>query len=103
MNQKSDCYAMDLEKEDIETAIKRVGLNKYFRDIFCYREIGYPKPSKDFFNAILSKLAVQKEEVLMTRDDLKKDVKSAIGNEIDAILYDPENSHKHYRGKKSVI
>lgn len=98
------CYiatnANDSTKKDIIEALERVGLNKYFKDIFCFKEIGYSKPSKEFFDTIISKLNIRKEEVLMIGDDLVKDVQGAIDNGIDALLYDPENTHKNYPGEK---
>jgi len=32
--------AQDSTKEDISEALKRAGLDRYFTDIFCYKDIG---------------------------------------------------------------
>ena len=106
LSKTKDCYiatnANDSEKKDIIEALERVGLNTYLKDIFCFKEIGYAKPSRDFFNTIISKLNIQKEDILMIGDDLEKDVKGAMANGIEAILYDPENQHKYYKGEKVI-
>ena len=104
LSKTRDCYiatnANDSTKKDIIEALQRVGLNTFLKDIFCYKEIGHAKPSKAFFDTIISRLNIQKEEVLMIGDHLQKDVEGAINNGIDAILYDPENQNKNYSGKK---
>jgi len=40
--------ANDYNKVHIQKALKRVGLNKYIKEIYCYRSVGYEKPSKAF-------------------------------------------------------
>ncbi len=106
LSKKRNCYiatnAIDSEKEDIIEALKRVGLNSYLKDIFCYKEIGYLKPSKAFFDIIISKLNIQKEEALMIGDDLEKDAKGAQDCGIESILYDFKNEYQEYQGKRIV-
>jgi len=45
LSKKADCYlatnARDSSKLDIFKALERVNLHKYFKDIFCYIEIGF--------------------------------------------------------------
>jgi len=42
---KNNCYmatnAKDFNKVYIQKALKRVGLNKYIKEIYCYRSVGY--------------------------------------------------------------
>ncbi len=94
-----DCYiatnAKDSEKEDIRKALERVGLDKYFKDIFCFREIGFSKPSKEYYDYIVNKLKVPRSGITMIGDDYHKDYLGALQNGIDAKLYNPENMNTH--------
>ncbi len=92
--------AKDSDKSEIVKAIKRLYLDQYFSNIFCYREIGYAKPAREYFDWILAKLKVEKPEVVMIGDDLEKDVMGAKNYGIEAILYDPENKHTDYSGAR---
>ena len=66
LSQHTDCYlatnAKDSQKEDILKALQRVNLHTYFKDIFCYKEIGFLKPSKEYFDTIFKKLNVDKKK-----------------------------------------
>ncbi len=100
----ADCYiatnAKDSNKIDILKALKRVNLHTYFKDIFCYKEIGYSKPTKEYFDVIVDKLNVNKKNLIMVGDNLAKDVEGAINYGIKAILYDPSNKYPAYKGLK---
>jgi len=104
LTQYTDCYiatnAKDSEKEDIIKALQRAGLHKYFKDIFCYRDIGLSKPSKDYFNAILYKLKVKKDNLVMIGDNIESDIAGAKRFGIDTILYDTDNKYPDYKGVK---
>ncbi len=102
LSSKADCYlatnAKDSEKDDIIKSLQRVNLHSYFKDIFCFKEIGFPKPSKEYFNSILEKLNCKKDDIVMIGDNLEKDVLGAENSGIDGILYDFNNQYKDYQG-----
>jgi len=102
LSQLTDCYlatnAKDSDKKDIIKTLKRVNLHKYFKDIFCCREIGFSKPSKDYFDAIIDKLMVKKENIVMVGDNLESDIYGAQRSGIDTILYAPQNKYPDYDG-----
>lgn len=91
-----DCYlatnAKDSTKDEIRKALQLVQLDSYLKDIFCFQEIGFSKPSKQFYDAILKKLSVHADEVVVVGDNLGSDVVGALQNGIEAILFDPENA-----------
>jgi putative hydrolase of the HAD superfamily len=93
VSKKFPCFlgtnADDSNKDDIYKALKIVGIDKYITDIFCSKEIGFHKPSKEFFYEILNKLNVNPEEIVFIGDDLDKDIKCAKKVGIIPILYDP--------------
>lgn len=104
LSQKADCYiatnAKDSTKEEIIKALERVHVANYFKDVFCYRELGVSKPSLEYFDYIIKQLGVAKDEVIMIGDNLDADVKGVINIGIDAILYDRENKYPEYQGLK---
>ncbi len=69
--------AMDSSKEDIANALQRVNLLQYLDEIYCYRSIGFRKPSKEFFQYILNDLKMDKSQIIFVGDDLEKDIKGA--------------------------
>ena len=104
LSKYSDCFiatnAKDSEKIDIIKALQRVGLNKYFKGIFCYKEIGFSKPTIEYFNFILDKLKANKDDLVMVGDNIESDITGARIFGIDTILYDPNNKHPNYKGVK---
>ncbi len=104
LSTRADCYlatnAKDSSKEDIKKALSRVHLQKYFKDIFCFRELGVHKPSREYFDLIIKKLGVKKENIIMIGDNIESDIFGVRNIGIDAILYDPENKYPNYTGRK---
>ena len=104
LSQNRSCYlatnALDSKKDEIFLALKRVGLDKFIKDIFCSQEVGQEKPSREFFEEIFKKLDYRKEQIVMIGDNLEKDILGALENDIDAILFDPKDKHKDYKDKK---
>lgn len=104
LSRKGRCYvatnAKDSMKADIEKALVRGGLYKYFVDIFCYREIGFAKPSADYFNTIIERLKCKPSDMLMIGDSIEADIEGAEESGIEGILYDPENIFTQYSGKR---
>jgi len=104
LSRKADCYlatnAKDSSKKDIKKALQRVDLYKYFKDIFCFKELGVLKPSEEYFDLILEKLQKKKENVILIGDNLESDIIGVQNIGIDTILYDPEDKYQNYEGKK---
>ena len=104
LSQQADCYlatnAKDSNKADITKALQRVNLDKYFKDIYCYREIGFFKPSKEYFDSIIEKLNIQKSEAIMIGDNLNADIRGAEDYGIESVLYDYKDEYKDYRGNR---
>jgi len=66
-----------LEYLHIRKALNRVGLAQFIDHIFCFKEIGYEKPSQGFFEHIISKLGCLRSEIVMIGDSLETDVYGA--------------------------
>ena len=48
-------------------------------DVFCSSEIGFAKPSREFFSIVASRLNCPCDRIVMVGDDLEKDVVAARG------------------------
>ena len=69
--------AMDSSKEDIANALQRVNLLQHIDEIYCYRSIGFRKPSGKFFQYILNDLNMDRSQIIFVGDNLEKDIKGA--------------------------
>ena len=63
-------------------------IKPFVKDIFISEEIGYEKPDKRYFDAVLTDLGVSKEECLVIGDSLTSDIDGAIGYGIDCVYID---------------
>jgi len=62
---------------EVLLALKRVGADKYFSEIFLAKEIGYEKPDKRFFTTIISRLNLPPSSIVMIGDNYQKDCEGA--------------------------
>ena len=64
--------------------LKQSGLHEYFEDIFTSQNIGFQKPSKEFFEYVMSHIKnFCIEEALMIGDSLNSDIKGGLLSGID--------------------
>ncbi len=57
----------------VEMALRRVGLAKYFDEIFCYTDLGYRKDQRQFWDAVETGLRVPKSQIAMVGDSYEQD------------------------------
>lgn len=68
----------------LKSKIEKLGIEDYIDTIFSAEEVGYMKPHKAFYEGLFRKAKVTNlNDVLFIGDDLEKDVKGAIENNID--------------------
>ena len=79
--------AANSDTKEIITALKRAGLAEHVDHIFCFHEIGHPKPSTEFFNAILNDLKVDSQSIFMVGDDYHGDILGANQSGLYGIWY----------------
>jgi hypothetical protein len=58
----------------IERALARVSLADFVSEVFCYRDLGARKAEPGFWSAVVSRLGVPRDALLMIGDDLAQDV-----------------------------
>ena len=65
-------------QSQIKKAFDRVELSHYIDGYFCKNNVGLEKGTPEFLKAILVRLHVKPEEVIMVGDKLDKDIKPAL-------------------------
>jgi len=92
--------AKDSTKDEIAKALKRVKLNKYIKEIYCFKELGHEKSSKEYFQKIIKDN--NPADFIMIGDNPETDIYGAENIGIKSILFDPENKYKTFSGKKII-
>lgn len=76
----------------LESKIEKLKITKFIDTIFSSEEVGYIKPHPEFYEGLLEKAKIKsKEEILFIGDDLEKDIKGGIDNNIDVCWCNYEN------------
>jgi len=68
-------------------ALKRVDIQQYFQYLFTSRELGFSKPSLDFFSKIVQVLGFTPQECIMVGNDYNKDIIPAKKIGMQTILF----------------
>jgi 2-haloalkanoic acid dehalogenase type II len=71
-------------------------LDDYFDASLKSYEVGFIKPCREIFEAMLNKIVVQADEALMIGDNLKDDIEGARAVGIDGILLDRMNKYPQF-------
>ncbi|CAM3214739.1 YjjG family noncanonical pyrimidine nucleotidase [Streptobacillus felis] len=74
-------------KQIQENRLKNSKVLKYFKKVYISQELGYSKPSKEFFEAIQKDILFDKKEVLMIGDSLSADIVGANNFGIDSMWF----------------
>jgi aminoglycoside 6'-N-acetyltransferase I len=75
------------KRPDVVRALARVGLNAFIDEIFCFTELGHKKTEPEFWDAVLTQLGAQKNELVMIGDSLEQDVLGPMRVGIRAIWF----------------
>jgi len=73
----------------IRKAFRRVSLDAYVSEIFCFRELGFRKTDARFWDAVVARLGVSRAEILMVGDDLENDVLAPGRAGIASVWFNP--------------
>jgi putative hydrolase of the HAD superfamily len=76
----------------IERALERVSLRQFVSELFCYRELGVKKAEPAYWDAVVARLAVAREEILMIGDDVEQDVLAPARSGITAVWFNPQKT-----------
>ncbi len=75
------------KRPNVVRALARVGLNAFMDEIFCFTELGHKKAEPEFWDAVLTRLGAQKNELVMIGDSLEQDVLGPMRVGIRAIWF----------------
>ena len=67
--------------------IHAAGMDDYFDSVILSEDIGFNKPSKEYFDYAIEKTGAKRETSIMIGDNYVNDVQGAINAGIDAILF----------------
>lgn len=95
--------AGDSDANLMKLALARVELDKFFREFFTSRELGFQKPNIEFFVEILKRLNLKAKEVIMVGNDYIKDIQPAKKVGMSTILYSKDKQVKEYIDADYVI
>lgn len=82
----------------LKTKIEKIKIDEFVDFVFSAEEIGFMKPHKLFYEAIFEKAKItEKDRILFIGDELDKDIKGAIENNIDTCWcnYKKEKNDKY--------
>lgn len=71
--------------------LKGTHIDEYFQDIFVSEDIGYQKPSKEYFNYCFQKINdIDLSQTLIIGDSLSSDIQGGINAGIDTCWFNPK-------------
>ena len=74
--------------------LSRSGLDKIVDGVYISDSVGYEKPNKKFFDAVLSDTDCTKDEVIIVGDSLTSDMQGGINSGIKTCWYNPNDNPK---------
>ena len=103
-NKKCNLYVLsDAQRYFTIPEIKKLGINKYFKDIYISSIYRISKPNKDYFEILIDKHNLNKEETIYIGNDYNKDIIGARNANIKSIYVKSNLSPKDdYIYKKEI-
>ncbi len=77
--------AADSAEKDVWAALRRGRLDGLLDRVYCFRSVGFRKPSKEFFEFIVRDLALPRSQIVMVGDNFEVDVAGANDADIRAV------------------
>ncbi len=91
--------AVDSGPSLVRDALERVGLEKYFDEVFTARDIGAEKPDPVFFRAILRKVDCAPDEAVLIGDHFAMDISGGKKAGLWTIWFNPTKRAPPQGGK----
>lgn len=96
ISQRDNQYSMSVITNGFSEAqlpkMHTSGIDRYFSHFFLSEDLGFMKPDRRFFDAVLQKLAVPPDQCLVIGDDYKVDIAGAIAVGIPQVWYNYANT-----------
>jgi HAD superfamily hydrolase (TIGR01662 family) len=84
-------------------ALERVGADKFFKQIFLAKEVGFEKPDIRFFNLIIGKLGAKPSSLIMIGDNYEKDISGAKNAGMKTVFFNPKGQKGIFDKADAVI
>lgn len=79
----------------LQSKLEKLQIEKYFKTVFSAEEVGFMKPHVEFYKGLLNKSgSPAKENILFIGDEIEKDIKGGIENNIDTCWCNYNNKNK---------
>ena len=91
------------DEADIRAALQRADLNQFLDKVYCFKKIGYKKPSFEFFQYILDDLQLAPQLIYMVGDNYEADVLGANRFNIRAIWFNQHSLDKRENDLQRTI
>jgi FMN hydrolase / 5-amino-6-(5-phospho-D-ribitylamino)uracil phosphatase len=95
--------AADSTEEDIRLALRRVDLDRWLDRVYCFKKIGFKKPSPEFYGYILKDMGLSAERVVMVGDDHENDVLGAVRCGLRAMWFNERDGKEDNEGMIRTI
>lgn len=92
--------ASNQDKEKLQILVKAFGLGPLIGAMYVSTEIGYEKPSPEFFEAVLRQENIHTDECVMVGNNPDNDILGATSAGITGILYDRNNLYPDFSGHR---
>ena len=90
-----------------ETQLARIegaGLGQFFERIFISQQLGFQKPSREFFEAVADGISgFQKEKAMVVGDSLSSDIKGGVDFGVDTCLFSPNYTEGSETGGSTYV
>lgn len=95
--------AKDSEETEIWAALGRVALAEHLDRVYCFKRIGFAKPSARFFEYIMNDLSLSAQEVIMVGDDWEADIIGANLAGLRAVWLNAHSNQKRSDVRHQII
>jgi putative hydrolase of the HAD superfamily len=106
LHRDAGCYlatnARDSKTDDIVRALERVGLAVHIDRVFCFENVGNRKPSRAFFDTIMTAIGAAPSQAVIVGDSLESDVLGAMEAGLHGIWYNPAGREQDPRGAEVI-
>jgi HAD superfamily hydrolase (TIGR01549 family) len=82
--------------------LSRSNLLDYFNDLFISEDIGYRKPSKEFFLECIRRSHFDVDEIIVIGDSLTTDIEGAYNSNLKSIWYNPKRKEVNHNATYMV-
>lgn len=89
----------------LSSKLEKLGINKFIELTFCSEEIGFMKPHENYYKGLFRKANIKdRNGILFIGDDLEKDIKGGIQNNLDTCWCNYNNivNNTNYKPKYEI-